>query len=62
MGLKVMEEIQFLNYIMSILAVLLAAWAFRMSFKIDEKYEWQIKDLRDQIRLLKESKENGRRS
>lgn len=47
---------------MSILAVLLAAWAFRMSFKTDEKYEWQIKDLRDQIRLLKEQKETtGRR-
>lgn len=58
-----MEEIQFLNYILSILAFLMAAWAFWSSIKQDEKYEWQIKDLRDQIRLLKENKDsvNGRR-
>ena len=55
-----MEEIQFLNYILSILAFLMAAWAFWSSFKQDEKYEWQIKDIRDQIRLLKES-DNGKR-
>jgi hypothetical protein len=54
-----MEEIQFLNYILSILAFLMATWAFWSSFKQDEKYEWQIKDLRDQIRLLKEAKESG---
>jgi hypothetical protein len=50
-----MEEIQFLNYILSICAFLMAAWALWNTFKTDEKNEWQIKEIRDNIRLVKES-------
>lgn len=56
-----MEEIQFLNYILSILAFLLAAWAAWNTFRQEEKSEWQIKDIRDQIRLLKESNDGKRK-
>ena len=61
-GIK-MEQIQFLNYVLSIVAVLLAAYAFWSSFRQDEKNEWQFKDLREQIRLLKnkEAQQNGRK-
>jgi phage baseplate assembly protein gpV len=56
-----MEEIQFLNYILSILAVLLAAWAAWNTFRHEDKTEWQIKDIREQIRLLRNSQENKKR-
>ena len=36
-----MEEIQFLNYILSLIAVLLAAWAAWNSFKQDVEYHHQ---------------------
>lgn len=48
-----MEEIQFLNYILSLIAVLLAAWAAWNSFKQDDKWDWQVKDIREQLRLLR---------
>lgn len=54
-----MEEIQFFNYIFSILAFLLAAFAVWNSFKQESCVEWQIKDLRDQIRTLRELKESS---
>lgn len=54
-----MEQIQFLNYILSIGAVLLAAWAAWNSFRQDDKWDWQMKDIREQIRLLKNSAEKN---
>lgn len=58
-----MEQIQFLNYILSLVSVLLAGWAAWNSFRQDDKWEWQVKDLREQIRLLRNSaeKNNGRK-
>lgn len=52
-----MEQIQFLNYILSIGAVLLSAWALWNSFRQDDRVEWQIKDIREQIRLLRNATE-----
>lgn len=47
-----MEEIQFLNYVMSIGALLLAAGAFWQTFKSEEKANEQIKDLKERINTL----------
>lgn len=47
-----MEEIQFLNYIFSIVAVLLSGAALRMVFKNHELHEKDMKDIRDKIRQL----------
>lgn len=49
-----MEEIQFLNYVLSILAALMAGASLWNSFKQQEQHEREIKDLRDKIRLLGE--------
>ena len=56
-----MEEIQFLNYILSISAVLLSAWALWNSFKQDKNIDWHLKDLREQIRVLKNSSNNDKK-
>lgn len=58
-----MEEIQFLNYILSIVSVLLAAWALWVVFRHEDKTQYQIRDIREQIRLLRNSAEktNGRK-
>jgi high-affinity Fe2+/Pb2+ permease len=50
-----MEEIQFLNYILSLIAVLLAVYAVWISHNTEKNSQWQIKDLYDQIRFLKNS-------
>ena len=57
-----MEHIQFLNYVLSICAVVLSAWALYNSFKTDDKNEWQIKMIRDDIRELKNKEaQHGRK-
>lgn len=44
-----MEEIQFLNYILSIVATLLAAYAMTIAFKCDK----EILELKEEIARLK---------
>jgi hypothetical protein len=56
-----MEEIQFLNYIMSIGALLLAAGAFWMVFKSEEKQAREIKDLKERINAVAASATEKRR-
>ena len=47
-----MEEIQFLNYIMSMGALLLSAAAFWLVWKSEEKANDKIKDLKERINTL----------
>lgn len=56
-----MEEIQFLNYILSILAVLLSGASLRMMFKHQELHEREIKDLRDKLRQMVEASQPKKR-
>lgn len=56
-----MEEIQFLNYVMSIGALLLAAGAFWMVFKSEERQAREIKDLNEKIRAMAASANEKRR-
>jgi hypothetical protein len=56
-----MEEIQFLNYILSIMAVLLAGASLRMMFKHQEHHDREVKDLRDKIRQLVEASQPKKR-
>lgn len=56
-----MEEIQFLNYVMSIGALLLAAAAFWLVFKSEERQEKEIKDLKERINAVAASATEKRR-
>lgn len=56
-----MEEIQFLNYVMSIGALLLAAAAFWIVFKFEERHEKEIKDLKERISTVAASATEKRR-
>ena len=56
-----MEEIQFLNYVMSIGALLLAAAAFWLVFKSEERQEKEIRELKERINAVAASATEKRR-
>lgn len=56
-----MEEIQFLNYILSILAVLLSAGAFWLTSKAEERHSREIRELREKIKLVADRAESKKR-
>lgn len=56
-----MEEIQFLNYIMSLGALLVAALAAWNSFKSSDTFDWELKDIREQIRILKNTTNDNKK-
>lgn len=54
-----MEEIQFFNYIMSILGLLLAAAAFWTVWKNEDRRDEEIKDLRERINTAARTNDNN---
>lgn len=56
-----MEHIQFLNYILSIAAVLLAGAAFWIVWSTEEKREHDLQDLRERINTVARSADNNKK-
>lgn len=56
-----MEEIQFFNYLFSILAVVLSAYAFYSTNKAEERQEKEIKVLKERINFLADSVNNTKK-
>jgi hypothetical protein len=55
-----MEEIQFLNYILSVMAVLVSSASLWLAWKLEQRHESEVKQLYDRIRALSDRYDNDK--